>query len=84
MQKQINKFIEEFNKSKMDFTAFKSMIARTRLDEFYLIYSRQTMVRYGKSFTTQQLNPEVYKIVKRAINYKPRSNWYCIDNVYLF
>ena len=45
MQKQINKFIEEFNKSKMDFTAFKSMIARTRLDEFYLILFK---TNYGK------------------------------------
>lgn len=79
MQKQINKFIEEFNKSGMSFTAFKAMIARTRLDEFNLIYSRQTMISYGKSFTAQQLNPEVYRIVKRAINYKPRSNWYCCD-----
>lgn len=79
MQKQINKFIEEFKKSGMSFTEFKSMVVRTKLDEYNLIFSMQTMVSYNKSFTTQQLKPEVYKIVKRAINYKPTSNWYCCD-----
>lgn len=81
-QNQINKFIEELNKSGMSFTAFKAMIARTQLSEFNLIYSLQTMVGYSKSFTTQQLNPEVYDYVKKAINYKPKSKWVCKDLEY--
>lgn len=78
-QIQINKFIEEYNTSGLNFTAFKAMIAKTRLSEFNLIYSLQTMVGYSKSFTTHQLNPEVYAYVKRAINYKPKSMWICKD-----
>lgn len=79
-QNQINKFIEEFNSSGLSFTAFKAMIAKTRLSEFNLIYSLQTMVTYRKgvkSFTTQQLTPDVYDYVKKAINYKPKSKWVC-------
>lgn len=78
-QDQINKFIDEFNSSELDFTTFKANIARNRLEEFNLIYSRQTMVSYGKSFTMNQLNPDVYIIIKKAINYKPKSNWICKD-----
>ncbi len=78
-QAQINKFIEEYNTSGLNFTTFKAMIARTRLSEFNLIYSLQTMVGYSKSFTTYQLNPEVYAYVKRVINYKPKSTWFCKD-----
>lgn len=78
-QAQINKFIEEYNASGLNFTTFKAMIARTRLSEFNLIYSLQTMVGYSKSFTTHQLNPEVYAYVKRVINYKPKSMWICKD-----
>ena len=78
-QIQINRFLDEYNKSELNFTDFKAHIARTRLSEFNLIYSLQTMVNYGKSFTTQQLNPDVYKIIKQAINYKPNSRWYCTE-----
>lgn len=78
-QAQINKFIEEYNTSGLNFTAFKAMIAKTRLSEFNLIYSLQTMVGYSKSFTTHQLNPEVYAYIKRVINYKPKSGWVCKD-----
>lgn len=79
-QDQIDKFIEEFNSLGLkpsDFTKFKSDISENRLSEFNLIYSLQTMTTYGKSFTTYQLNPEVYIQVKKAINYKPKSGWIC-------
>lgn len=36
------------------------------------------MIGNSKSFTGPQLDPDVYRIVREAIGYKPRSRYYCV------
>ena len=85
-QEQINKFINEFKEMNLPssaFTRFKANMAENRLQEFNLIYSEQTMIGNGKSFTKLQLDPDVYQQVKKAINYSPRSGYFCVDDTNL-
>ena len=85
-QEQINKFINEFKEMDLPssaFTRFKADMAKNRLQEFNLIYSEQTMIGNGKSFTKLQLDPDVYQQVKKAINYHPKSRYFCVDNMNL-
>ena len=79
---QIEKFINEFKEENLPssaFTKFKTDIAKNRIDEFNLIYSTQTMIGNRGCFTGLQLDPDVYQQVKKAINYYPRSRYYCVD-----
>lgn len=81
-EKQIEKFINVFKEQGLpssSFTKFKADIAKTRIGEFGLIYSTQTMIGNGKSFTGPQLDPDVYQQVKKAISYHPRSRYYCVS-----
>ena len=85
-QEQINKFINEFKEMGLPssaFTRFKADMAKNRLQEFNLIYSEQTMIGNGRGFTKLQLDPDVYQQVKKAINYRPRSGYICVDDTNL-
>ena len=85
-QEQINKFINEFKEMDLPssaFTRFKADMAKNKLQEFNLIYSEQTMIGNGGGFTKLQLDPDVYQQVKKAINYSPRSGYFCVDNMNL-
>ena len=79
---QIEKFISEFKEKGLPsfaFTKFKADIAENRIEEFDLIYSSQTMIGNKGCFTKLQLDPDVYRIVRKAIGYQPRSKYYCVD-----
>ena len=81
-QEQINKFINEFKEMSLPssaFTRFKADMAKNRLQEFNLIYSERTMIGNGRGFTKLQLDPDVYQQVKKAINYRPRSGYICVE-----
>lgn len=81
-EKQINNFINEFREQELPssaFTKFKADISENRINEFNLIYSTQTMIGNKGCFTKLQLDPDVYRIVRGAIGYQPRSRYHCVS-----